>query len=206
MAAFISKVGLLRRKGLPFLHLLFDHWRRQETKELERISEALNPLRYNDVRIKVLAEWDPVSAMGLPLKFWKRELSFVDDKVPDRVDNAFVALALNEKRPGFKPLHWKTKSNDNTTVKQCGFMGSHSDIGGGNPDPGLSTVSLLWMISQISAACDARFDSTALLQFLTPLQSSLLGVENPLLPGRNPKLRLKNLSSTEGTFNHHKIC
>lgn len=205
LAAFIDKVGLLRRKGLPFLRLLFDHWLRQKTDQLNIMAEALNPLRYTGVRIKVLAEWDPVSAMGLPFGFRTRKFSFIDDKVPDVVENAFVAIALNEKRPSFKPLLWK-KAVRETTVKQCGFIGSHSDIGGGNADSGLSTVSLLWMISQITAACDTQFDSTTLLQFLTPLQSSLLGHERAVGPGTNRKLYLKNLSSTEGTPNHTTSC
>ncbi|OMP89336.1 hypothetical protein BK809_0006060 [Diplodia seriata] len=202
LADFISKVGLLRRKGLPFLRMLFDHWRRNETSELDKKATALDALRYTGVRIKVLAEFDTVSAMGLPLGFWKRELSFVEDEVPRAVDNAFFAFALDEKRPSFSPMLWRSKAHSKTIVKQCGFVGCHSDIGGGNPDAGLSTVSLMWMIARIKDTCLAEFDETALFQFITPLQSSFLRDENDVgrrvWPGTRRELFVENLSSTEG--------
>lgn len=205
LAAFISEIGLLHRKGLPFLRLLFDHWQREETDQLRQIANALTPLRYPNIRIKVLAEWDPVSAMGLPFEFRKRKLSFVNEKVPDIVDNAFVALALNEKRPSFKPLLW-TKSNQNTKVKQCAFVGSHSDIGGGHPDAGLSTTSLLWMVSQINTACDARINWVGLIQFPTPLPTSLLMNRRAVGPRKSRNFSIKNLTLAEGTPNYYKGC
>lgn len=209
LANLISKIGLLRRKGLPFLSVLFNLWRQGRNSELEIISDALGTLREKDVRIKVLAEWDTVSAMGSPLGFWKNELSSVStlDEVPKAVDNAFLAFALDEKRPKFKPMLWKRKEGS-TNVKQCAFLGCHSDIGGGEPDPGLSTVSLLWMISKIKEVCNAEFDNGALLQFFTPFQphrwnnsdegrSLFLRLRN-LLPRGEKKMRLKDLSSTRG--------
>lgn len=204
LAAFIGEIGLLNRKGLPFLRILFDHWWREETKHLRRLAKALAHVRH-PIRIKVLAEWDPVSAMGLPFGSRKRQLAFVHEKVPPIVDNAFVAVSLNEKRPRFKPLLWK-KSDQNTTVKQCAFLGCHSDIGGGHSDAGLSTISLLWMVSQISTACHARLDWAALIQFPTPLPTSLLKDGRAVKPGKNRKFFIKNFVLAEGTPNFYKSC
>lgn len=70
------------------------------------------------------------------------------DTVPENVQNAFLAIALNERRGSFKPMVY-TKARRGTNVTQCVFCGCHSDIGGGNLDAGLSTVSLLWMAAKI---------------------------------------------------------
>ncbi|KAK2012519.1 hypothetical protein LZ32DRAFT_497852, partial [Colletotrichum eremochloae] len=76
LANFINMVGLLRRKGLPFLRPLFESWKRwgraDEPKkthlgvELTRKLKALDDLRVA-AKICILAEWDSVSAIGLPL-------------------------------------------------------------------------------------------------------------------------------------------
>ncbi|PVH92738.1 hypothetical protein DM02DRAFT_266774 [Periconia macrospinosa] len=136
LANFISKVGLLRRQGLPFLRPLFRLWKRGETTKLNQMADVLTSLHLEGVKIEILAEWDTVSAMGLPLGFWKRELSSVQDdlnKVLEAVKNAFLAFALDEKRPRFKPMLWMNAPKAGTIVKQCAFIGCHSDIGGGEP-------------------------------------------------------------------------
>ncbi|KAL2827997.1 hypothetical protein BDW59DRAFT_159955 [Aspergillus cavernicola] len=171
LAAFINDVGLIRRKNLSFL--------RCENENNESFSHM--------ARIKVLAEWDTVSSMGVPFMPWKSSLSFVQDEVPYNIDNAFFALALDEERLGFTPMAWKyyqercqTNTNDRegtndrkrTNVRQCAFRGCHADIGGGNPDAGLSTISLLWMIAQIQNVTFAKFDLEALLQFYIVFQST----------------------------------
>jgi uncharacterized protein (DUF2235 family) len=187
LAHFISAFGLLRRKGLVFLRKVYRSWKEGEGIINPKLLDALHQLYY-PVRIKVLAEWDTVSAMGCRNKF-----SFVNSSVPEKVDHAFLALSLHEKRKSFQPELWKTTAGKYTTVEQCAFTGCHSDIGGGNRDPGLSTVALLWMVSKIRRASSAKFDDATLLQFLTPLQ------EKSLRPWGKPPMRLWNLASTKGT-------
>ncbi|WDK17127.1 hypothetical protein CGRA01v4_08410 [Colletotrichum graminicola] len=77
LANFIDKVGLLRRKGLTFLRPLFGSWKRwggakgnKKAKfqaEFYHMLHALEDLRYSDATVRILAEWDSVSAIGLPL-------------------------------------------------------------------------------------------------------------------------------------------
>ncbi|KAF5642345.1 hypothetical protein F52700_3171 [Fusarium sp. NRRL 52700] len=212
LAHFINAVGLLRRKALVFLRSIYRSWKRSAEgekgalKRLETELAALDRLRIESVRIKVLAEWDTVSAVR-SLRPWKKKLSFVNDEVPGNVDYAFHAVALHEKRRSFKPMLWKMKAEADTTVQQCAFVGCHSDIGGGNPDPGLSTSSLLWMISQIQGASKAKFDHTTLLQFITPLQTSFFRktVDDLVTwPWDKPVMRLHNLASTKGRVNESR--
>ncbi|QKX60157.1 uncharacterized protein TRUGW13939_07300 [Talaromyces rugulosus] len=172
LADLISQIGLLRRKNLPFLSVLFNRW--METRDtLERQQMKVHILGIDNfshpVRIKVLAEWDPVSAIGL--LGWKKRFSFVQDTVPAAVDKAYVAVALDEKRFSFKPMLWTRSADSKTEFEQCCFSGCHGDIGGGNIDAGLSTASLLWMVAKVRNASDASFDQEALLDMVQPPRS-----------------------------------
>lgn len=141
------------------------------------------------ITIKVLAEWDTVSAVRSVWPWKKKKLSFVKDKVPQNVEHVFHAVAMHEKRKSFRPMLWKEKVASHTKVEQCAFVGCHSDIGGGTADPGLSTLTLLWMVSRIEGVCGAGFDYEALLPFVTPLQAS----------STKNRMQLNNLAITKGT-------
>ncbi|KAK8054979.1 hypothetical protein PG993_000206 [Apiospora rasikravindrae] len=183
LAKFLNDVGLLRGKGLAFLQPLYQLWKRNAgykpggfgnqddplPKTWVELDSMCKTLRESGtlfpVKIKVLAEWDPVSA-GIG----KGDLGFVRDIVPGNVKHAFLAYALHEKRAQFKPMLWAGMESYTTRVKLCAFNGTHADIAGGSSDCGLSTFALLWMVSQIQAVCKAAFDSDTLLEFVTPLQ------------------------------------
>ncbi|KAI0858659.1 hypothetical protein F4860DRAFT_296351 [Xylaria cubensis] len=169
LADFISQVGLLQRKTLPFLSVLFQRWMvMKEEPDRERMKSEIRKMNQTfsvPVKITVLAEWDTVSAIGHV--GWRKKYSFMKETVPENVQNAFLAIALNERRGSFKPMVY-TRARRGTNVAQCVFSGCHSDIGGGNLDAGLSTVSLLWMAAKIQGACRASFDHGALLQMVQP--------------------------------------
>ncbi|KAJ2974176.1 hypothetical protein NUW58_g8743 [Xylaria curta] len=163
----------MQRKTLPFLSVVFQRWMdakedvNREKMKLQIV--GLHPTFSLPVKIKVLAEWDTVSAIGhVGLR---KKFSFMKDKVPENVENAFLAIALNERRGSFKPMAY-TKAHRGTNVAQCAFSGCHSDIGGGNIDAGLSTVSLLWMTAKVQDACQASLDRGVLLQMVQPPRPS----------------------------------
>ncbi|KAI0114543.1 hypothetical protein GGR51DRAFT_577589 [Nemania sp. FL0031] len=173
LADFISQVGLLQRKTLPFLSVLFQRWMdAREEADREKMKVDIRDMRYAfslPVKITVLAEWDTVSAIGHV--GWSKKFSFMKETVPENVQNAFLGIALNERRGSFKPMVY-TRARSGTNVAQCAFSGCHSDIGGGNLDAGLSTVSLLWMVAKVQGACKVSFDRGALLQMIQPPRPS----------------------------------
>jgi uncharacterized protein (DUF2235 family) len=173
LAAFIDEVGLLRRRGLPFLDTLFSLWRLQGSgdnkKELEQIIKLLdvNEFLARRPKIKVLAEWDTVSAMGI--RHMKTpEFAFVNYKVPECVESAFHAIAIHERRYKFAPMPYY-KARPDTNVRQCLFAGCHFDIGGGNEDAGLSMLPFLLMVDSISSASSAKFDNVVMFGYRMPL-------------------------------------
>ncbi|KAF2470486.1 uncharacterized protein BDR25DRAFT_287453, partial [Lindgomyces ingoldianus] len=145
LACFIEDVGILHKTRLALLPMVYKLWKTQSFERLEthiKTWEAKGHLNTN-VEIMSCAAWDTVSAM-----FPAKDLAFVAARVPRNLRHAFQALSLHETRVAFPPILWNTDNAGSTNVKQCWLAGDHSDIGGGHPDSGLATVSLLWMVAQ----------------------------------------------------------
>ena len=156
LAHLIDSVGVLRKSGIRYLHLVFERWKSQQqnvegTQDLLEDGEgqALDAsLLHRHVKIKACAVWDTVAALS------GDKLDFVNEVIPGNVELAVQALALNEGRRQFKPLLWKKSPSkpklvQDQTLKQCWFLGAHSDIGGGNKHMGLANIAFAWMITQL---------------------------------------------------------
>jgi len=84
------------------------------------------------------------------------------------VENAFQALAIDERRKPFRPSVWQRSPHAGSQVlEQVWFAGAHSNVGGSYPDSGLSDITLLWMLAKVEA-CGLEID-----------RSRLASVENP---------------------------
>lgn len=99
-------------------------------------------------RIRFLGVWDVVGSFGMPINFilpfqdW--DIGY-DLRVPDIVDNCFHAMALNERRQTFD-LTRLNIGNARPNIEEVWFRGVHSDVGGGNRNTGLSSITLQWML------------------------------------------------------------
>jgi len=97
--------------------------------------------------------WDTVGALGIPVtgipgvEQLNRLWGFHDTKLSSMVEAAYQALAIDEHREAFTPAIWDpaTASASDQVVEQVWFTGSHSDVGGGYADTGLSDLTLGWM-------------------------------------------------------------
>lgn len=168
LACFIQQVGILAKTRLALLPMIYILWQKQDLERLDshtKLWEAKGYLKRN-VEIASCGVWDSVSAM-----FPASDLAFVNAAVPSALKNVFHALALHETRTAFPPIPWNTEAKTKTQInmKQCWFAGDHSDIGGGHPDSGLATISLLWMVAQYKEFTDVGFDEVTILDCMTPL-------------------------------------
>jgi uncharacterized protein (DUF2235 family) len=172
IASFIAEVGLLEKAGLKYLLKLYRLWANQLSKK--RKKDAMFPndppntseehmknlcrklkdmkLLRTGVTIDVCAVWDTVGSLGFPMpgpipQRASKKLAFVNSTLLKEIDVAIQALALNERRKHFLPTVWK--ANSRTVLKQCWFLGAHSDVGGGYDDTGLANLTLVWMIAQL---------------------------------------------------------
>ena len=97
--------------------------------------------------IRFLGLWDTVPSFGLPhIKFnigWDLDL-------PDSVVKCYHALALDERRGTFRLHRLEARvadANQEGRLFEVWFRGVHSDVGGGNKNPGLSSITLNWMFA-----------------------------------------------------------
>lgn len=97
--------------------------------------------RSDQLRVRFLGLFDTVHSFGIA----GIDINlFHDPDLPDIVDRCFHALALDERRGTFAP----TRVPDGYEVW---FRGAHSDIGGGNNNPGLNDITLRWMLAKAIA-------------------------------------------------------
>jgi uncharacterized protein (DUF2235 family) len=167
----MHEVGMLTKSGLRHLPKLFKLWKQVEVCEkrdttnwakLERLKKDL--VAWGEllegrkaICIKVCAVWDTVSAVGIPMpgqipQLGRKKYRTVNNIVPDNIELAIQALALDETRRRFKPMIWDEGSpdEDNPKLIQCWFAGQHSDVGGGTNEITLANITLAWMIGQLT--------------------------------------------------------
>lgn len=110
-------------------------------------------------KIRFLAVWDTVAALGVPsrsvdvfldrLPFWRH--NFHNFELSKSVEHARHALAIDDERLTFHPLVWEPEIRDYQTMKQVWFCGMHTDVGGGYAEHGLSDIALGWMAREAVA-------------------------------------------------------
>lgn len=122
------------------------------------------------VSFRFLGLWDTVPALGLDDTNDMKETKdqHMDLTIPDSFKYVAHAVAVNEQRVNFNARSiFNNQEDDILNVVRTdgkvrvekGFMGAHSDIGGGYNMGDLSDVSLMWMIDQAKIA-GVEFDNT----------------------------------------------
>ncbi|EMC92178.1 hypothetical protein BAUCODRAFT_47075, partial [Baudoinia panamericana UAMH 10762] len=110
--------------------------------------------------VKAIGVWDTVGALGIPvnpvlqqvfpfLPSFFRTYRWFDTNLHDSVENAFHALAMDERRFPFGPAVWE-RQNVKTNLEQVWFPGAHSNIGGSYEDAGMADITLVWMMDRLS--------------------------------------------------------
>ncbi|KAK7894402.1 hypothetical protein LTR67_006163 [Exophiala xenobiotica] len=184
VGGLIGDLGLLTRAGLPYFNEIFEDWQhRADERYVSKFPETPFPekgpfnahyvhelsrrgLTTTHVPIKAVCCWDTVGSLGIPRVGWLESLGlqsrgmhayeFYDTRLNPCVENAFQALALDERRGPFTPAVWEKKDNDRTNLVQCWFPGVHSNVGGGYDDQELANITLAWMMSKLEPFLDFR--------------------------------------------------
>ena len=150
-AGFIRKCGLLKREHASRIDEAYAFYRRRDDGSHPAGVEAQDFRRKysHEIRIRFIGVWDTVGALGIPfhiLRVFNRRLEFHDVKLSSYVENAFQALAIDEKRRIFIPAIWQKQPHAvDQVLEQVWFAGVHSNVGGGYADSSLSDIAFLWM-------------------------------------------------------------
>ncbi len=169
LAGMIYNSGLLSRSKIRELPKAYELYRNSKIKpndpEAQKFREdnskkidTEKDYLQGRVPIKMLGCWDTVGALGVPdltpwlplAKLWNRKYEFFDARLSPIVENAFHAVAIDEKRKGFPSSAMeRSDKNPEQVVKEVLFAGEHGCIGGGTKEyRGLSDYTLQWMINE----------------------------------------------------------
>ena len=166
-----SLSGLLRNSGLlctNYLHKLDDAYRLYRRRDKQAHPRAIESQLFRrtysrEVRVHCIGVWDTVGALGIPSRNFDivnklLNVEFHDVDLSSRIDNAFQALAIDERRSAFEPCVWRQQDGASCQLlEQVWFAGVHSNIGGGYRDTGLSDIALTWMMER-AGECGLEFD------------------------------------------------
>ncbi|KAF1983722.1 hypothetical protein K402DRAFT_337901 [Aulographum hederae CBS 113979] len=183
VAGLIGEVGLLTKRGLQSLvevyrdvrHRRDAHYRPKNPNiPFPNKPSASNPAYREElerrglstlgIHVKAIGVWDTVGSLGAPRisiltklgiqPAESSEMSFYDTKLSNCVENAFQALALDERRTSFAPAVWEKPPGNRTVLRQVWFPGVHSNVGGGYDDQQLANITLAWMVAQLEPFLD----------------------------------------------------
>jgi len=151
--------------------------------------------------VRFLGLWDCVPSFGVaavPINIgWDLDL-------PDNVRKCFHAMSLDERRIDFKlhrPDATVADANQDGRLFEVWFRGVHSDVGGGNDCPELSSIALNWMFAK-AAACGLPIDPTVVSGNAARVNALAVisGHDRPAVEGRNRSVRWNDVVHSSVSF------
>ncbi|KAL8723607.1 MAG: hypothetical protein Q9225_000149 [Loekoesia sp. 1 TL-2023] len=157
---------------------------------------------FKPVTIKIVGVFDTVGSLGWPKNIFKdvtemnKPYQFHDTDIHPEIENAFQALALDERRAPFSPTLWNMPDdNKKTTLIQCWFPGIHVNIGGGSDDglkrtpkgdlETMANTTFAWMVDRCRPFL--HFDDKVLLFIVDKYLQTLQTLTNRSLTDKSGK-------------------
>lgn len=155
--------------------------------------------------IKFVGVWDTVGSLGAPgplgQLFNRKRYQYHDIALNAFVENAFHALAIDERRKPFAPSLWSRTNGFSGTLEQAWFAGVHSNVGGSCFPDGLANEALHWIVEK-AEGLGLEFNSAFLNYyppcFNVPLRDSMSAMYKPL----GPYVRPIGLQPADGEMVH----
>ena len=173
LAGLIRNVGMLRREFAGKADEAYALYRSKDDDDAPwgKNAKQFRAAYAREIRIQCVGVWDTVGSLGIPAGGFEifgvpigtprfialHGQRFHDVELSSYIDNAFQALAVDERRVFFKPAVWKTKDVPGQRVEQAWFAGVHCNVGGGYAECGLSDLTLRWMMEK-AHSCGLAFD------------------------------------------------
>ena len=126
--------------------------------------------------IKFIGVWDTVGSLGPPGILGqvvnRNKYQYHDVGLNLHIENAYHALAIDERRKPFAPSIWKRANGFTGKLEQAWFPGVHSNVGGSCTPDGLANEALHWMVEK-AEGLGLEFDGVFLAHY-TPCFNSTL--------------------------------
>lgn len=165
IAGLMRNCGILYKRHAARFKEAYDLYRRRDEASKPNGEEAKQfrkDYSREEFTIKFLGVWDTVGSLGIPFgpllrHLTKRYHEFHDVTLSRIVENAYHAMAIDERRKHFEPTLWEKQPDaENQILEQVWFAGTHSNVGGGYVDRGLSDIAFIWM-KEKAEACGLAF-------------------------------------------------
>lgn len=161
LTGLINKMGLPDKQEVNSAGKLYRRYLRERKgasmpSKGKQVSSSFEP-GYAVPSIKFLGVWDSSSLGSFPFFPFQSAVKKIDISNISELDveQAFQALALDERRTIFRPELWNIDNVSlfsRQTMEQAWFPGTLPNVYGGSPDTGLSDLSLQWMIKKAKLA------------------------------------------------------
>ena len=195
LAGFMFDVGLLEKDDdyyLPDVYACYERGYGPGSKERVRAFRNIHGTR-DCPPIKFIGVWDTVGALGAPgflgWLFNSKKYQYHQVGLNPCIQNAFQALAIDERRKPFAPNVWEHPAGWSGTLEQAWFAGVHTNVGGGAPHDGLANEALHWIVGKaesLGLECDSRFLAHYRPCFDAVLQDSMTWFYRLLGEGERP--------------------
>ncbi|HEU5324230.1 MAG TPA: DUF2235 domain-containing protein [Methylomirabilota bacterium] len=180
LGGLLRKCGLLRAEHAGRGEEAYKLYRRRDATADAPAAVSFRAAHSREVRIRFLGVWDTVGALGVPtglsrtiplLGQLNENWKFHDTTLSRITDFAYHALALDEHREDYDATLWTSAPGPGQVVEQRWFPGAHADVGGGNPQRGLSDLALDWMLRK-AEDCGLGVDRARALRAGDPLEAA----------------------------------
>src|SRR5271165_900789 len=178
LAGFMNAAGLLGKGDdyyVPEIYACYENNKGPGSPEWTKaFHNVRNPRPCPAIRF--IGVWDTVGALGAPgllgQLFNRNKYQYHDLDLHDTVQNAYHAMAIDERRKPFKPTLWKRPPGWKGALEQAWFPGVHTNIGGGYSPDGLANEALHWLVEK-AESLNLEFDK-AFLEYFRPCFNSVL--------------------------------
>jgi uncharacterized protein (DUF2235 family) len=159
-----SIAGMIAVCGLPtanfsdnIVETAFQAYRNKDQRakllaSLNQSCDMFNP------QLTMVGVWDTVGSLGIPSLLGLVDpvlYGFLDTSLHPDIQNAYQALAIDERRVEFPATLWTSAPSPGQTIEQVWFTGVHCDVGGSYPDDpdgtALADITLAWMMNKAAA-------------------------------------------------------
>lgn len=207
LAGFMNAVGLLQKEDEYYTGELYGLYESSVAIDSDAWKHAFRNIKEPrpSPAIRFIGAWDTVGALGAPgalgQLFNRGKYRYHDIGLNDRIQNAYHALAIDERRKPFAPSIWKRPSGWTGALEQVWFPGVHSNVGGSYRPDGLANEALHWMVEK-AEALGLAFDNGFLAHYLACFNSTLNDSMSAMYRAMGPYVRQLGQHASDGEAIH----
>jgi hypothetical protein len=178
LAGFMNKFGLIQKEDDYYVPEIYDCYETNQGPDSPAWIKAFHNVRgvHPCPPIRFIGVWDTVGALGAPGFLGqflnKDKYKYHDVGLNSHIENAYHAVAIDERRKPFAPNLWTRPAGWTGQLEQAWFPGVHCNVGGGYTPDGLANEALNWIVEK-AEGLGLEFDSQYLLPFKPCFNSTL---------------------------------